>query len=95
MRIRISSDSTCDLQPEFLQAHQVEIQPLYILMDGKTYQDGVDITAKDVFAHVAAGGDLCSTAANNVADYAGMFSRLLEDSDAVIHISLGREFSSC
>lgn len=95
MRIRISSDSTCDLQPEFLQAHQVEIRPLYILMDGKTYQDGVNITAKDVFAHVAAGGDLCSTAANNVADYAGMFSRLLEDSDAVIHISLGREFSSC
>lgn len=36
MRIRITSDSTCDLAPEYLSAHQVEILPLYTMKGGET-----------------------------------------------------------
>ena len=95
MRIQVTSDSTCDLSPQWLQAHQVELLPLYTMMGGKTYRDGVDITPADIFAHVAAGGALCSTAANNVEDYSSLFSRLLEHCDAIIHINISAEFSSC
>ena len=95
MRIRISSDSTCDLSRDYLLTHQVELVPLYTFKGGKTFRDGVDITPADIFEHVAAGGDLCSTAANNVEDYHEVFSRLLEDCDAVIHITISLDFSSC
>ena len=95
MRIRISSDSTCDLNRDYIDAHGVEIVPLYTNMGDKTYRDGVDITPADIYAHVAAGGALCSTAANNVSDYQDVFSRLLADCDAVIHINISAEFSSC
>ena len=95
MRIRISSDSTCDLSRDYLLTHQVELVPLYTFKGGKTFRDGVDITPTDIFEHVAAGGDLCSTAANNVEDYHEVFSRLLEDCDAVIHITISLDFSSC
>ena len=95
MRIRISSDSTCDLRPEYLRDHDVEIVPLYTYKGGETFRDGVDITPADIYAHVAAGGDLCSTAANNVEDYHAVFSRLLESCDAVIHITISLDFSSC
>lgn len=95
MRIRISSDSTCDLNRDYIDAHGVEIVPLYTNMGDKTYRDGVDITPADIYAHVAAGGALCSTAANNVSDYQDVFSRLLADCDAVIHINISADFSSC
>ena len=95
MKIRISSDSTCDLNSAWLKEHQVEILPLYTIMGGNTYRDGVDISPADIFAHVASGGDMCSTAANNVEDYTEAFSRLLEDCDAVIHINISADFSSC
>ncbi len=95
MRIQVTSDSTCDLLPEYLETHHVEILPLYIIMNGKTYRDGVDISPSEIFAHVSAGGDLCTTAASNVDDYGNMFSRLLQQSDAIIHISISAEFSSC
>ena len=85
MRIRISSDSTCDLSRDYLLTHQVELVPLYTFKGGKTFRDGVDITPADIFEHVAAGGDLCSTAANNVEDYHEVFSRLLEDCDDAAH----------
>lgn len=95
MQIRISSDSTCDLSPEYIRAHQVEILPLCTIKGGKTYSDGVDITPEDIFAHVAAGGDLCSTAANNVDDYVTCFRKMLTTCDAVIHIDISSDFSSC
>lgn len=95
MNIRITSDSTCDLSPDYLQAHRVELLPLYTMKGGETFRDGVDIHPQDIFDHVAAGGDLCSTAANNVSDYQALFARLLPECDAIIHIDISADFSSC
>ena len=95
MQIRVTSDSTCDLNRDYLEAHQVELVPLYTFKGGETFRDGVDITPADIFAHVNAGGDLCSTAANNVEDYRAVFSRLLLQCDAIIHIDISLDFSSC
>lgn len=95
MNIRITSDSTCDLNPEYLRAHRVEILPLYTIKGSETFRDGVDIVPQDIFDHVAAGGDLCSTAANNIEDYRQMFTRLLRECDAIIHIDISADFSSC
>ena len=95
MNIRITSDSTCDLSPDYLLAHRVEILPLYTMKGGETFRDGVDIHPQDIFDHVAAGGDLCSTAANNVSDYQELFARLLPECDAIIHIDISADFSSC
>lgn len=95
MNIRITSDSTCDLNPEYLRAHRVEILPLYTMKGGETFRDGVDIAPQDIFDHVAAGGDLCTTAANNIEDYRQMFTRLLRECGAIIHIDISADFSSC
>lgn len=95
MNIRITSDSTCDLNPEYLHAHRVEILPLYTMKGSETFRDGVDIVPQDIFDHVAAGGDLCSTAANNIEDYRQMFTRLLRECGAIIHIDISADFSSC
>lgn len=95
MNIRITSDSTCDLNPDYLRAHRVELLPLYTMKGGETFRDGVDIHPQDIFDHVAAGGDLCSTAANNVSDYQELFARLLPECDAIIHIDISADFSSC
>lgn len=95
MNICITSDSTCDLNPEYLRAHRVEILPLYTMKGGETFRDGVDIVPQDIFDHVAAGGDLCSTAANNIEDYRQMFTRLLRECCAIIHIDISADFSSC
>lgn len=95
MNIRITSDSTCDLSPDYLQAHRVELLPLYTMKGGETFRDGVNIHPQDIFDHVAAGGDLCSTAANNISDYQELFARLLPECDAIIHIDISADFSSC
>lgn len=66
MNIKILSDSTCDLPQEVLEKFNITMIPLAVIKDGKEFRDGVNITPSDIFAHVAAGGDLCSTAAINI-----------------------------
>ncbi len=95
MKIKITSDSTCDLSAELLEKYDISLMPLTVVKDGVEYKDGVTITPAEIFAHVAAGGALCSTAALNPRDYTELFGRYADRYDAVFHINIGSGFSSC
>ena len=95
MKIKILSDSTCDLPQEVLEKYDITMIPLTVIKGGEDFTDGVNITPAEIFAHVAAGGDLCSTAAVNIGEYADMFAKYASSHDAVIHINISSEFSSC
>ena len=95
MNIKILSDSTCDLSAQLLDQHNITLVPLTVVKGDKQFKDGVTITAADIFAHVAAGGDLCSTAANSIGEYEDMFAQYAPQYDGVIHINISSEFSSC
>lgn len=94
MNIKIISDSTCDLSPEQVKNLNIALAPLTVVKDGESFQDNVTITPAEIFAHVAAGGSLCSTSAYNIADYQDLFSRYADDYDGILHISLGSGFSA-
>lgn len=93
--IKITTDSTCDLPKELLEQHDISVIPLGIVKAGKLYRDGVDIRTKDIAAHVDAGGDITTTNAVNIVDYAEFFHGFLGKYDAIIHINIGVGFSSC
>jgi len=92
--IKITADSTCDLSPEIVEAMDITLVPLHIVVGDQTYEDGVNITPEDIFRFTEEEGTLCKTAAVNVYEYASLFEELAPKHDAVIHISLGSEFSS-
>ena len=95
MKIKFTSDSTCDLSREQIEKYDITILPLAVAMGGKDYRDGVDITPADIYANVSAGGDLPKTAANNAAQYQACWEQYTKDYDAVIHLNISAEFSSC
>ena len=95
MNIKITSDSTCDLSQAILEAHNIALVPLTVIMEDKEYKDGVTITPSTIFEHVAAGGALCSTSANSVGEYEEIFTKYANAYDGVLHINIGSGFSSC
>ena len=95
MKIKITSDSTCDLSKELIEQYNIGIIPLIIIKNGVEYRDGVTITPAEIFEHVASGGDLCSTAAINIGEYEDLFAKYAKEYDGVIHINISSEFSSC
>lgn len=94
MRVKIISDSTCDLSQDLIQKNNIGIVPLIVTKDSQEYLDGITITPADIFAHVASGGSLCSTAARGVAVYQEEFAKYTKEYDGIIHIDIGSGFSS-
>ncbi len=95
MRIKITSDSTCDLTKELISQREIHIFPLTIIKGGKEYLDGIEIQPADIFEHVESGAGITMTSAVNVSDFEEKFTEFLKDNDAVIHISIGSGFSAC
>ena len=94
MKIKITADSTCDLSAELVAQNNISILPLSVTKGGESFLDGVTIQPADIFAHVAAGGGLCSTSAVPIGTYEECFREHLKSYDAVVHVSLGSGFSS-
>lgn len=95
MNIKITSDSTCDLSQELAEQYHISILPLAVAMGGRDYFDGVDIVPADIYRHVDAGGSLPQTAAINVARYQDFWKSFSREYNAVIHLNISAEFSSC
>lgn len=95
MKVKITSDSTCDLPAELISRYDIGIAPLLIIMDEKPYRDGLDITASDVFSYVESGAGMTRTSALNVSDYHELFTEWRKECDALIHLNISNHFSSC
>ncbi|MBQ2866202.1 MAG: DegV family protein [Clostridia bacterium] len=95
MKIKITTDSTCDLSKELLEQYNITILPLYVVKGGEHYKDFFEIDPDDVYAHVAETGEMCSTAALSIGDYIEYFKPFAAEYDAVIHINISQKFSCC
>ena len=92
MKIRITSDSTCDLG-ELVEKHDIGIMPLQVHLDAQSYRDGVDITPQDIFDFVAKTKILPKTSAPSVAEYEEFFEEQLKDNDFLIHFNISAKSS--
>ena len=95
MKIKILSDSTCDLSQELLTKHDITVVPLTVIKNDQEFKDAVTITPEVIFEHVANGGSLCTTSANSVGEYVEIFAQYAPQYDGVIHLNIGSGFSSC
>ena len=95
MKIKIISDSTCDLSPRQIAENDIAINALTVIKNDEQFKDGITITPADIFAHVAAGGSLCSTSASSIGEYTEIFEKYSPEYDGVIMVTLGSGFSTC
>lgn len=93
-QIIISADSTCDLGPDLIDIHNIDIIPLHILLDGKDYRDILDINPDMIFNYYNEHKVLPTTAAPNVQEYIDHFSKWDSEKYDIIHFSIGSGLSS-
>ncbi len=94
-KILLSADTPCDIGPELKARYHVSLYPLHIILDGKQYTDGVDITAEEIYKAWWERKLLPRTAAINPEEYVEYFTSFLDQGYEVVHISLGSGISSC
>ena len=92
MNIRITSDSTCDLN-HLIEERNIGIMALQVNLGSDAFRDGVDITPEKIFDFVAETGTLPKTAAPSIGEYEDFFTKELAGYDALIHINISSKSS--
>ena len=93
-KILLSADSTCDVSGELLERCKAKLIPLHIILNEKSYDDGVNIKPDDIYANFAKTGKLPKTSAINTQEYIDIFKPYIDDGYDIIHINLGSAISS-
>ena len=94
MKIKITSDSTCDLSKEQIESNGIGIFSLSVILGEKTYKDG-EISPEGIFGFVKETNTLPKTAAGTAVEYSAFFEENLKGYDALIHFNISSKASSC
>ncbi|OIJ14745.1 fatty acid-binding protein DegV [Anaerobacillus alkalilacustris] len=87
-RVKIVTDSTVDVPREELKALGVEVVPLTITVDGKSYLDGVDISPSDYIPLLKQSQEIPRTSQPAAGVFTEVYDRLGEDGSEIISIHL-------
>ena len=93
-KVLLTADSACDLSPELVERFSVKIYPMHVVLEGKTYDDGVDVTPDDIYRLYEEKKILPKTSAVNIGEYTDFFTPYLEQGYEIVHINLGSGLSA-
>lgn len=96
MKIVVSTDSTSDLPKDLQEKYNISVMPLIVTLGEESFEDGVNITADDIYEYVEKTGTLPKTGAKSAFMYKEFFENIFKEknADAIIHISLSEKLSS-
>lgn len=91
MQIVTDSGTDVHLTPEQLKEMAIHVVPLSVTLEGKTYQEGVDIRNEDFYPLLEASDELPTTSQPSAGTFAALYRNLAKtDPDIIsIHISSG------
>ncbi len=94
--IAILADSTCDLSPELVLRHRIEILPLHVSFpnDSHDYRDGIDLQSEDVYRKAEESKSTPKTGALNVYELIEFFRVHIDRGEDVLFTGIGSGLSS-
>jgi DegV family protein with EDD domain len=87
-KIKIVTDSTVDMSDELIRKYDIEVVPLSIQIEGRTYLDRVDLTPKDFLAKMKAAKELPKSSQPPVGVFAELYDRLGSEGYDVLSIHM-------
>jgi len=89
----VVTDSVACLPKELIDEYDIGIVPISIVMNGKTYRDGIDITSREVYEFVASSPSLPTTTSPSPADFLQAFEEISAVATDVLCVTICSEIS--
>lgn len=93
LRTAIMADSNCGIMPAEEADYGIHILPMPIIIDGKTYFEGIDITMEG-FYQKQTSGSVITTSQPSPGDVTDMWDRLLKTYDEIVFIPMSSGLSN-
>ncbi|HIS01854.1 MAG TPA: DegV family protein [Candidatus Excrementavichristensenella intestinipullorum] len=92
----IVTDSSCDMTAQMAQELDIQVTPLSVLLEGRSYKnylDGREIAFSDFYAALR-GGKLAKTSAVNIEDFVQLFTPILEAGQDILYLGFSSALSA-
>ncbi len=86
-KIAIMTDSNCGILPEEGKKLGISIVPMPVIIDGKTYYEGIDITAEEFYKLQESGAEITSSLPSP-GEVMDLWEELLKEHDEVVYIPM-------
>lgn len=92
--VKIISDSTCDLSPEFIAKYDIDILPLHILLGEDEYEDGKNITPEQIYSWSDENKTTPKTSAPALTDAIELFKPYIDEGREIVCFSISSSMST-
>lgn len=93
MAIKIVTDSSADLPTELAERWDITVVPCNVMLGDTGYKDGVDISADDLYRHMADGNHYPTTSQPSEADFQLVYKALMDQGHQVLSIHVSGKLS--
>ncbi len=93
-QVVITADSAADIPINVAEKYGIRIMPMHVVFGGEEKNDGVDLTASEIFDFVEKTGEIPKTSAVSPGEYMDFFSAFVKENKAIVHLSFCSELSS-
>ena len=94
MKIKLFSDSTCDLTDDLIRKYDIGIIPLHVIMDGTSYDDSINIRPRQIYEWSDRSGITPTTSAPSVGEIEEILKPYLNEYDQFVLFSIASGVSS-
>ena len=92
-RVKIITDSTCDLTLEQAKKLDIEIVPLNVHFASESFQDGIDLNKKAFYSKLVEGAVHPKTSQPSPEQFIKAYNMALKDNDQIISIHISSDLS--
>jgi DegV family protein with EDD domain len=92
-KVAVVTDSTADLFADMAEERGITVVPLAVMLDGKSYLDGVEITPQQFYERLAASEGMATTSQPSPGQFATVYEKLLGSHDEVISLHISSQLS--
>ncbi len=93
MRVGILSDSTSDIPREICEKYDIEVIPLKVMFDKKTFIDNVDITPEEFYKKLKVSKKIPTTTQPTPYEFVQVYKKMAEKYDSIISIHVSEKMS--
>jgi DegV family protein with EDD domain len=93
MSVAVIVDSTCDLTPELVRQHDLEIMPINVAFGDEQFQDGINLTRANFYAKLKTAKDLPVSSPPSVEQMVTLIKKHLDAGREVVLLTISSALS--
>lgn len=93
-KVAVVTDSSANIPTELVQQLNIHVVPIPLMYGTRTYLDGVDITAEQVYRRLRLEKQIPTTSTPSVGDFLRVYATASEDASGIVSIHMSTKLSS-